>query len=626
MPFGPINAPTVYITLMLRLRSMWTRRARAHPRLQSAFYGSSQIVDDTLLWSNSISDLLLYLDIILSVCLDFRISLKLKKCTFLDPRLEFVGVDMSADGQMPAASKYSLIQQWPLPTCQSSLTSFIGLCGFYRRFCPWFEVNLSPFRSLIKKYNGSSIPLMAWSPALRALFDQLKRDLTSDPCLARACSSKPFFLKTDWSSAGMGWILMQPDDSAASQAALAALREGDGDSCEFDLNMNGPRLRPTAFGSRKTTAPESTYHSMTGEACSGRYGISCNRRALWGGHFYWITDCISLKALFDYDGPSSLLRRWSQELLSYNFTIIHRPSRMMKDVDAISRWCFADPLLLRYETIAANLRLRVSPTPAPRLLLAKSLCTIPLLRHVPCFTSPQLPRLCSTPVPCFVNSPLPSPIAWLREYSDDPCTGLLLAKIRDAPPPIPWSIAELAALPAIYREPARSQRIFWANHRLCLARAPSHSKPSPLIVIIVPRGLRLHIFRALHAAPSAGHMGFYKTFYRIRVRFIFPGMRKFISHSIKSCAHCILANSTVRDASELMYSTPPAEPFSVIHADLWSPGSVLSPSANSYILVCMDELTGFVYVVMWSLFLIPCPAPSPSTSWNFSSVSASVPL
>ena len=59
MPFGPINAPTVYITLMLRLRSMWTRRAGDHPRLQSAFYGSSQIVDDTLLWSNSISDLLL---------------------------------------------------------------------------------------------------------------------------------------------------------------------------------------------------------------------------------------------------------------------------------------------------------------------------------------------------------------------------------------------------------------------------------------------------------------------------------------------------------------------------------------------------------------------------------------
>ena len=88
---------------------------------------------------------------------------------------------------------------------------------------------------------------------------------------------------------------------------------------------------------------------------------------------------------------------------------------MMEDVDAISRWCFADPLLLHYEHIAANLRLCVSPTPAPSPFPAKSLCTIHLLHHVPSFTSPQLPRLCSTPVPCFANSPLPSPDAWFEE-------------------------------------------------------------------------------------------------------------------------------------------------------------------------------------------------------------------
>ena len=74
-------------------------------------------------------------------------------------------------------------------------------------------------------------------------------------------------------------------------------------------------------------------------------------------------------------------------------------------------------------------------------------------------------------------------------------------------------------------------------------------------------------------------------------------MRNFTAQSIKSCAHYILANSTVRDASELMYSTPPAKPFSVIHADLWFPGSVQSPFANSYILICMDEHTVFCYEV-----------------------------
>ena len=93
---------------------------------------------------------------------------------------------------------------------------------------------------------------------------------------------------------------MQPDDSPASQAALAVLREDDSASCDFDLNLNGPRLRPNAFGSRKTKKPESKYHSMTGEICSRRFAIGSNHRFLWGGHFYWITDCDSLKAFCKY--------------------------------------------------------------------------------------------------------------------------------------------------------------------------------------------------------------------------------------------------------------------------------------------------------------------------------------
>ena len=138
------------------------------------------------------------------------------------------------------------------PSYMSKLFNFFHWSMWvYRRFCPWYEVNLSPFRSLIKKYNSSKIPLMAWSPALCVLFDQIKLDLTSDPCLARACSSKPFILKTNWSSAGMGWILMQPNNSSASQAALATLCKGDSASCDFNLNLNGPASNPMLLAPAK---------------------------------------------------------------------------------------------------------------------------------------------------------------------------------------------------------------------------------------------------------------------------------------------------------------------------------------------------------------------------------------
>ena len=58
---------------------------------------------------------------------------------FLKSRVEFVGHDLTASGNCPAQSNFNLIQNWPLPTHGAVLFSFIGLCLFYSRYCPWFE-------------------------------------------------------------------------------------------------------------------------------------------------------------------------------------------------------------------------------------------------------------------------------------------------------------------------------------------------------------------------------------------------------------------------------------------------------------------------------------------------------
>ena len=66
--------------------------------------------------------------------------------------------------------------------------------------------------------------------------------------------SKPVFLKTDWSAAGMAWILMQPDDSSESCAAMQLLKETGENN--FDFSKDGPRLIPVRFGSRACTDKE----------------------------------------------------------------------------------------------------------------------------------------------------------------------------------------------------------------------------------------------------------------------------------------------------------------------------------------------------------------------------------
>ena len=64
-----------------------------------------------------------------------------------------------------------------------------------------------------------------------------------------------------------------------------------------------------------------------------------------GGEFYWICDCIAVKEILEYNGSIHQLRRWSHELLGYEFAIIYRASSMMKDAD-----------ILIYSSIAISLK------------------------------------------------------------------------------------------------------------------------------------------------------------------------------------------------------------------------------------------------------------------------------
>ena len=41
--------------------------------------------------------------------------------------------------------------------------------------------------------------------------------------------------------------------------------------------------------------------------------------------------------MLDYDGIIAMVHQWAQELLGYDFSVVHRPNRMMADVGALSR-------------------------------------------------------------------------------------------------------------------------------------------------------------------------------------------------------------------------------------------------------------------------------------------------
>ena len=429
MPFGPKNAPVFYTSMMWFLRDEWIlffNETRHIISLSNSpakvICNDSIIIDDALLFSNHTPTLLYYFSRVARVFTKYRLSFKLSKCDFFKDRVEYVGHDLTANGNCPARSKFSLIQDWSLPPHDIYLLSFIVLCCFYNKYCPWFETNVKPLRKLQRVYHRNDIPIIGWTSPLINLFCDCKTHSVPSPLLFCLESSRPTFLTTDWSAGGMDYILIHPDDSSDSIAVITYI--ADTGECLFGLSLDRPRLRPVLCGSRSNLFYESDYHSFVGEVACGRWRIAVCRKYLWGSQFYWLCNWNAVKEVLEYQGSIHQLKRWSREFLAYECVCLYHPNTTMKDVDGICR--HIDPLIHRYlieaaAVLSTDIRLQpfmykrdvFSSFPNPRHVsvantssahnTVSTISTPSALYHYPVRFSTELP---SSP-PTLQDSPLP---------------------------------------------------------------------------------------------------------------------------------------------------------------------------------------------------------------------------
>ena len=77
----------------------------------------------------------------------------------------------------------------------------------------------------------------------------------------------------------------------------------------------------------------------------------------------------------------------------------------------------------------------------------------------------------------------------------------------------------------------------------------------------------------------AGHVGFYKTYWRIAARYYWPTMYEDVKRAVTECGHCILGNNVSHQAQHILGSLSVDEPFDIIAIDIWIPGITLSKGA-----------------------------------------------
>ena len=108
------------------------------------------------------------------------------------------------------------------------------------------------------------------------------------------------------------------------------------------------------FESRSNMTFERNYCSFVDEVACGRWHIAVYRKYFYGTNFYWLCHCSVIKEVLEFNGSTHQLERWPQEILAYDFVIINRVSKMMKNVDAIS--CYIDPLINIYLVTSSIMR------------------------------------------------------------------------------------------------------------------------------------------------------------------------------------------------------------------------------------------------------------------------------
>lgn len=298
MPFGLSGAPATFQRVMADVLREFNWKA-------CVIY-----IDDVLIFGRSLQEHNDRLAAVLKRFIEAGLKLSPSKCTFMRRQVKYLGHIMDSRGVHTDPDKVSCIKNWPRPASNKDLHTFLGLCGYYRRFVRDYASLSKPLDTLLQKTKGKGAQF-EWNETHEASFQLLKGKLTQAPILAFPDHEGLFILDCDASSDAIGAVLSQ---------------------------VQGGIEKVVSYASNQLTKAERLYCTTRRELLAVYKYVKMFRHYLLGRDFKIRTDHKALTWMLKWDNPNtSQYSAWKAELEEYQFVIEHRAGEKHQNADSLSR-------------------------------------------------------------------------------------------------------------------------------------------------------------------------------------------------------------------------------------------------------------------------------------------------
>jgi hypothetical protein len=197
LPFGPKRAP-----------SYFQEQMASFVLIGLIYHICEMYVDDCIVHGKGNAEFLERLEQVFQRFSKHKILLQAKKCKFGMQLIEYVGRQISKDDTSMSPEKIRSVVDFPKPTTNTALRSFLGLANYMRDFVPNHSHIASPLHAMVDQSKGKNHHIV-WTPDAEKAFVDIKDLIGKSPLLYFADDSQPITLMTDASDYGIGGHLFQ---------------------------------------------------------------------------------------------------------------------------------------------------------------------------------------------------------------------------------------------------------------------------------------------------------------------------------------------------------------------------------------------------------------------------------